>query len=284
MGRKHLAQKKVTLLYGLPASGKTFYAKLNSDESLRRPNVAVVDVDAIDRYLSNECRIIPPYDKIEAHVGRDVTMKLVNRNEVIVDGLITSVAVAKKYLAAIAKEANGLYEIHYKIVWFSPDREACLWNDKGRRKQNAEQTIRNLPFEEPSEEDFKDFVVKVKLERKRVVRKPAHKAWAGENDMGDQDTLESDTWCLGGSWCDYNGNSGTVSPSPQPATFEEFDKLLEKVCPNITFLQYRKVYAASVTIKESSDSDYYGGTTHHAQYVCDLKKLHEALKEIGVIE
>lgn len=283
MAKKGLTQKKVTLLYGLPGSGKTFYAKENSDEGRYRPTVAVLDVDAIARYLTREGRSDCSWDKIEAHVGRDCCGKLNHRDEVIVDGLITTIDVAKRYMAAIQKEATEQYkfQIHFKVVWWTPDREACLWNDRGRRKVDSTETIKNIPFEQPSEEAFKEF--KANVERKKVVRKPVHKAWAGENELGDQDTLESDTWCLGGTGRGYDGYEWSVSPTPQPVNFEAFDKLLEKLCPQISFLQYKKVYAACVTIKESSSSDYYGGSTNYAQYSCDLKKLHEALTQIGVI-
>lgn len=43
------------------------------------------------------------------------------------------------------------------------------------------------------------------------------------------------------------------------------------------------MYAASVTVTERSESDYYGGTTYYGRYECDLKKLYEGLREIGVI-
>jgi hypothetical protein len=58
---------------------------------------------------------------------------------------------------------------------------------------------------------------------------------------------------------------------------------MERVCPNMTFLQYKKVYNATVTTETKGEDDYYGGHVEYACYVCDIPKLYEMLKEMGVV-
>lgn len=277
MAKKGAKQKKVTILWGLPGSGKTFYCNehVNCEGSYHRGGDRIdrLDVDAIGRHYKGK--------ELLRHIAIDTIMKLQHREHLILDGLVTTNAFAKDIIDAIKKinaDENVNFVLHFEIVWWGEDRDACIWNDRARRDVDSTATIKGMTFEKPDES-----ALGVKnIERKRIVRKPVHKVWAVKNDLGDTDKLESSSWSLGGTWNGYDGAHGTVSPDTPPASFDEFDKLLEKICPQITFLQYKRVYKDSVTVEEYSTSDYYGGTTHHAKFVCDLKKLYEALTAIGI--
>ena len=63
----------------------------------------------------------------------------------------------------------------------------------------------------------------------------------------------------------------------------ELDNFLEKVAPNITFLQYKNITNGCVSTEEFSDGDYYGGTTYHLRYMLDVRKLYECLIEKEII-
>jgi hypothetical protein len=60
----------------------------------------------------------------------------------------------------------------------------------------------------------------------------------------------------------------------------ELDTLLEKVAPNISFLQYKKITNECISTKDFSEGDYYGGCVYYSQYVLDVKSLFDILKEI----
>ena len=63
--------------------------------------------------------------------------------------------------------------------------------------------------------------------------------------------------------------------------FDEFDELIEKICPTITFLQYKKLYKNCVRMEERDNSDYYS-STREAYWRCDLKELWNMLDEMGL--
>ena len=65
--------------------------------------------------------------------------------------------------------------------------------------------------------------------------------------------------------------------------FVEFDELIEQVCPNISFIQYKNVYRKCVVQKTRTDCDYYGGSKEKAWWECNLKDLYKILLEKGLI-
>ena len=268
-------RKKVTILWGLPGSGKTTYADTFTTNGYS-PDAFSIDVDAIGKYCQSH------FDTVERHVGQNTVGKLHYVNHVLVDGLVTTNEVAGRYMTAIKNEAENEFVIDFEIVWWTPDREACHHNDQGRRALSSQHSIDGMAFEEPTKQLAKEF--KAVVIHKEVVRKPLHKVWSVKVGQGDQDEFESESWCLGGTHGDYNGNTHVTSPSPQPASFTRFDELLEEVCPTITFLQYKKIYRECVTVKEYSTSDYYGGTVNYAKYVCDTKKLYALLVELDIVK
>jgi hypothetical protein len=271
-------QKKVTLLWGLPGSGKSTYAGEFDNRSYgRRAESRRIDIDNLSKNQSG--------DNLIRTIANEALHNLHYHNGVMLDGLVTTNAVAEKIFSAIKfHPESSNFEIHFEIVWWSKSVEDCLHNDRGRRKLNSRTSIENIPFEEPSEELLEKFNISEKrCIRKRVVRKPEHKAWAGENDLGDADKLYSDSWSLGGTWGNCWGDTGTVSPGAPLTSFQEFDDLLERICPTINFLTYKKLYNATVSIEDYSEGDYYGGSVTYAKFVCDLKKLHEMLSEMQLI-
>ncbi len=257
----------VILLWAIPGSGKTNFA-----DSLK--DYRSIDIDHMSKKYKG--------DKLIKQVADEVSGYLYYKHNVVLDGLITTNEIARKLFIAIYDSPYGKENpISYEIVVWDRNVEACKHNDRGRRKQNSTMTIEHHPFEEPSEELIREFNVKVT--RKTVVRKPEYKAWMEEHGVyvNKDGKMRGQRWSLGGTWGNCWGEKGTVSGNAQPGSFTEFDELLESVCPEITFLQYKKLYNETVSTEEYSECDYYGGCVNYARFVCNLEKLYEMLDEMG---
>lgn len=81
----------------------------------------------------------------------------------------------------------------------------------------------------------------------------------------------------------WGGTAESYSCSDPEPDFEELDKVLENVCPAITFLQYRKV--ASKVIEEDTDArrEYYGNHTEYGVKRVVLRDLYDALVGFNII-
>jgi hypothetical protein len=218
-------------------------------------------------------------------------------NNIYIDCLITT----NKKLKEIIKEVYNFYQKEcncrreWKVIWWEGNREACKKNAERRNDgRNVSVSIDRLPYEEVDEGGIRRFMsnldslTKINFERRRVYMDCN---W----DVYFQSLIDncyesegkyyfSDSWSRGGSWGDCCGNHGNIHPDEQPSSFEQFDKLLEDICPNITFIQYKRVFNECVTIDEYSENDYYGGTEYKARYKLDVRKLYDMLRERSLIE
>lgn len=266
-------QKTIELLWGIPGSGKSTYAKQWQGHDGCRSRI---DVDSIFKNSDPS--------KMFVNLKREVQDVIYRTDGVIIDGLVTTNAVAKQIFDELSTISNS-FDLVFKIIWWERDVEAALHNDKYRpgRKLKSDITIENLPFEKPDMKILGEYV-KDRVTRKRIVRKPYAEVWICENvSCSDGNILRSDAWCLGGTWGSCWGDKGTVSPEAQPTAFKAFDELLEKLCPNISFMQYKSIYNETVKIVEDGYGDYYGGYRNNAHFECDLVKLYEMLSERGLI-
>jgi hypothetical protein len=279
---------QIELLYGLPASGKTTYAQEKCGFllpfHLQHKNLPVlIDLDDMKKNSKDEKDFLYLlHEKLEVQV-------LCNRaKQIVIDGLITNNEVAKKIMSSV-KEIFPNAE--FSITYWEKNVDACLHNDIGRREQNSIITIKHIKYEEPSEELIKEFQVK-KVEKKKVVRKPEYQAWAEKMKIWDKGTydptskgkLRSCGWSLGGTSGGYDGSIHQLSPEPQPSSFVRFDDLLLAICPDISFLRYKKIYNECVSVESKSESDWYGGHSSEAWYECDIEKLYNILKEMELIK
>lgn len=273
---------KIEILYGLPGSGKSYYAKSQETDPHQRftapPRTKAIDVDLIYHRCKNQPALT--LQEVVNEVEHQIAVNKYDR--LILDGLITTNAELKTIITAIKKKFKNPDFLSFDISYWEKDVETCLWNDRGRRSRNSKITIENIPFEEPSEELAGH---KIKIMKRKIAKKPDYKVWAGELGLGGNKFLQSDSWSLGGTvgscWDD---TKHTVDAEPAPVSFKEFDELLERICPNITFLKYKKVYNEVVNTKIEYYHDYYGGSTSSCRYICDLEKLYNALCEMKEIQ
>lgn len=256
--------KSITILWGLPASGKSTYAnqfipKHWSD----RQKIHVVRADAFRK----------PRSLIDLIVGECDAAPTV-----IVDSLVTTNEQADNLMSAIQKK----HDCTFKIVYWNENRDACLWNDRGRREVKSEISIKNMPLEKPSNELIKKF--NATLTVMEVERKPNWMVWANENGIYEKN-LKSMRWSLGGNAGNcWNDNMYTISADPQPASFTEFDQLLEKICPQIGFMTYKRISAECTKIETHGESDYYGGSVQYAHFECDMELLYQKLVDENLIQ
>lgn len=272
---------EIVLCVGLPGSGKTYFLKNNYPN-----NRSTFDEDY--EFLSDDDKI-----DIVKTVGNRVRsnflyLRIYNElRPIIIDCLITTNSELNKVVDKIFESSikEGVSDrIHFVIHFWKENRELCLYNDKGRRREkSSEISIRNLPLEYPI---VNNPDIDYEIIEHDVIAAPSLNIYFNKykDSYKNEFVLTSESWSAGGSWGNCWGGSGTISPDPVPQSFKEFDEMLEKLCPDISFMTYKKLYNETVTIEERSENDYYGGTEYRHNYKCDLEKLHKLMVELNIIE
>lgn len=87
---------------------------------------------------------------------------------------------------------------------------------------------------------------------------------------------------MSGGNCWGNDANYPVDSEPEPA-FELFDNILEKVCPNVTFLQYKKICNKVIKYDTRIQNEYYGNYYHYSIKKANYHELYHCLKEMKVI-
>lgn len=109
--------------------------------------------------------------------------------------------------------------------------------------------------------------------------KPREARSSYENDLSF-----SVTWSLGGTAGNcWDDEKSTVSGEAEPDGPAEFDKILEVIHPNMTFLQYKGIAAEVMKRGEKHHGDYYGGSTTEAFKGFKVIDLYNALKKRGLV-
>jgi predicted kinase len=276
---KGKSQLKVTILYGLPASGKTLFA----NQLARIPKV---DFDSIIKSFG------PNKFAVMAALTKEVARKI-SGDHIIIDGLVTTNQQLRDIIDSLTADFSR-YQLVFELVYWREDRDSCLHNDKNRRATSSEVSIKNLPYEKPDLSMFPELSQK-RVQAMRVVRKSSSIAWISAllekleysewqiEQVTDSLEIKSSSWCLGGTWGSWDGSSGTVS-ADSPIEFDEFDRLLEVACPNIGFLTYKKLKRECCTLVTREEGDYYGGSTTNSRHICDVQKLYDILVEMKILD
>lgn len=272
---------KLIITWGLPGSGKTTF----TNKTVRTAN---------NRYPNRRTIVSISYDDCTWYGGdkksnfKTKLKNYLNSNSnydvVIADTLITT----HEGLSNFLKQFDLRNVKTIEIQFWREDRESCMWNDKYRRSENSDITIMNSPLEKPDVAKIKEMcptVKEVTVVSNDVIRKPNWKLFADKYSIThNEGVVKSESWSLGGTYgsC-WDSTLHAVSGEPPLATFKEFDELLETVCPNITFLQYKKIYNNCVTTDISYESDYYGGSTSSAFYKYEVENLYNELDNLNLI-
>jgi len=263
--------KELHISVGLPGSGKTTeFDKLFESSDNKRKNIRI----QCDNFLigsrlryENMSELILDRSRLFCEIT-------------FLDGLFLTLENVKEVVDSVKDRVQKVV-IHY----WEPNVEACKWNDEGRRSLNSKITIENARVDSLDEIkkiknsfDKIEFLFKIHI----VTKKPEWKHFSDVNGLycDENGIVKGESWSLGGSWADCWGNQGTVSPGSRPDGMSELDTLLEKVAPNISFLQYKKITNECISTKDFSEGDYYGGCVYYSQYVLDVKSLFDILKEI----
>lgn len=79
------------------------------------------------------------------------------------------------------------------------------------------------------------------------------------------------------------GTSADQSVSAEDESdYSGLDALFEEVCPNLTFLHYRKILALQETF-EYTVSEYYGNYYEYKRAIISIRALYELLSELKYV-
>lgn len=280
-------------MYGLPGSGKSYFCSKNCTKQ-----DIYIDLDGYYKEHVFSCA-----RKTFAEWAEDcICIKLRYTHEnTFIDGLISTheelayvIRATIDTIRSYGETDMPLFVIH---AW-NEDRDACFWNDVGRRRENSIFTITHRKYEPLCIEDVwkavgNDYVAKAEFNicKHVVTRKPAYKEWFGKcgiNMSEDYDKytqkfkkvdrLYSDSWSKGGEICSYDGASCSVD-ADNPCEFTQLYDLLLSIDENIPFRIVRKILDEIVHIEECKYGDYYGGQQTDARYYVSLEELYEYLEE-----
>lgn len=302
------------ILMGLPGSGKSYWVENEFRSEPRRWAQDMSYEINLDEYVNKHMTIEKALETAynENHIAGEyytLSSYKLKMAYVCVDGLILTVDDLEKVIEYtrkyITKNVKSCTSIEFIIHHWTENREQCLKNDILRvkyneRKESSKNTIIYARFDGMNNTTFDNIKKKVEEygEKCKLVKHDVHVSndfevcfggWCEShyNVFGsrcEDETLYSESWCLGGTMGNcWDDEIQHISADDKP-NFNRFDEMITKICPDITFLQYNKLYNACVSIEENEEWDYYGGSLTYACYKCDLRKLYYMMQEMGIIK
>ena len=305
--------KKFVLAHGLPGSGKTtLLKKLVAKDIENGDDTEYLDLDKEyhENNLDGKIRdalMYNDYDRRHSNgFGYDaqrviayVDMLCLTNKELA--NLIY--ALMKRYILVVEDK-----NFEFTILDFEPNRELCLKNDMIRSyaspSRSAKVTIENGKFESLDTELISSLVgdqlaagidancafhVKVKQvpvwnsdEASPYERTKAY-VYGAANSLGTvvKNILRGESWIIGGKEWSYTGKEWAVG-GQEPEKFDTFDDMMTALCPNISFLNYKKVRNVCCDVEEYYEHDYYSSYEKN-RWICDLDKLVSILDEMELL-
>lgn len=108
--------------------------------------------------------------------------------------------------------------------------------------------------------------------------------WSRKNEetpvLGGQ--IEWVTGGITGGSCWGNDKMYSRSAHSEPS-FDQLDNILEKICPNITFLQYKKICQDIIEEIDYEQNEYYGNSTNYRIKYFTAENLYHALLESNLL-
>jgi hypothetical protein len=100
--------------------------------------------------------------------------------------------------------------------------------------------------------------------------------------IGDAENLEVE-WVTGGRYGgNWRGDSPDTPLHPEPPLDIDLDALFERLCPNLTYLKYRKLEKV-IENDTREDREYYGNYTTYGIRRVNYRKLYDFLVLENVI-
>ena len=239
----------VEVLVGLPGSGKDLYCF-----NKKRQGYSFHEVINLDDEMKDENGIINySVDKVVELCFKLKRSKKLRNERIILNGLITSEEI---------QEAIRMVFVTPSFIYFIPDKEACLYNDRqrGGRPKASNISINYIKLHKPNgawtRHVIKYNFIHIFLYKYSLIN--FSELSRGEESFRNMDIV-SESWSRGGTWVDYEENEGIID-AEEDKTIEEFDDFI-KIC-NLLLqdkISY-KDYSELVYINEYEDSDYYGGS------------------------
>lgn len=270
------------LTVGLPASGKSFFAK---DFIKRNPEYKLIDIDSLkdENFFMKKMSLV---DILNDQIRITYHRKDAN---IFLDALILT----NEEIGNVLFQFSQFYDdIFVTIHYWKENREVCLKNDCGRRDTPSAITIKNAVLEKIDQEKILENVKSDKYNTYNVniekivyhdvhLKEDWYRCFKPFVWIEKDKKLRSASWCSGGAYGNCWDSTLSVVTPDDPVDFEQLDNLLIKTCPNLNFIDYRKIRKECVSTEEHYESDYYGGGTTNVNWVCDLEKLYSLLKEMG---
>lgn len=271
------------IVYGLPGSGKTTFLRKKFDFLKSNRDFEFFNIDF---YMSN----LEKYKNLESYFKKTLEPYYLDYGKeynFVVDGLFCTPDEILSFVNKIAEYyGNCVFEV--QVYAWNEDRDACLNNDEqrledGSRGCPAANTIKNAVFVPLTDDDLhseNDRICYLPIEHQTVQRATTYEKFFNRQQTNN-DELCSIEWCVGGERRDCYGNtSGAWTDDARD--FDELDEFLEQVCPQISFLLYKKIKRECVTLEKRHENDYYGYYDYN-YWRCDLKKLYQILKDNDIL-
>lgn len=289
----------IILCTGLPGSGKSVYCDITYTNKVCSNFV----IQHLDNYLTKDRKynFYPDEKGYNEYNNFNYTlshMKYNENNTIVIDGLYLTYEERKKLLLHIIdtyatydtpkvkhKLPNGKYNyvsaskrINIQEIYWKENREACLSNDMLRNRHIlAQQTILNAKYDNYIPNDFLSNITNNITINDPIFMEVAKYSnekgiWECEKIYNrfknKRDNISSDM--IVSEWKD------TDDPDISHE-FEEFDTFIENICPEITFMQYKRIKKLSnIKINQNTVYDYYGTTTIYNRYEVNINDIKDA--------
>lgn len=288
----------IILCTGLPGSGKSVYCDVNYTGKVCT-NFAL---EHLDMYL-NEGRkynFYPDEKGYSEYNNFNYTlshMRYKDNNTIVIDGLYLTFEERKKLLLHIIDTyacdtprvkqnlPNGRYKhvfapknITIQEIYWKENREACLSNDMLRNRHVlAQQTILNSTYDSYIPKDFFKDITNNNITINDPIFMDVEK-YSNEKGIWECEKIYN-------GFKDYNKNDPDMIVSDWKDTedpdisheFDEFDAFIENICPDITFLQYKRIKkACNIKIEPYTSYDYYGSHTTYNRYKVNINDIKKA--------
>lgn len=305
------------ILVGLPGSGKTYWATHNypTNYFLNHNGRMIVDLDKF-----KDCGDMMLMKALDEEFKNYMTSCHVNKVDVCIDGLITThddlynliygILMYMQRKCTWKNRKYGDFTLSFIIHQWNENREACIYNDNMRNRDvKAKSSIKNLPYdninvkqvenhlrnnlviEKTLGESYDSKITQIKKIEHMVEKTTLYQTlfepecvYSHNDPCAEKGRyIYSESWSLGGEGGNCWGKKWSIS-SEEQKEFVELDDFLIKVAPDISFLQYKKIFNHCVDKVEWHEYDYYSAGTDETCWRCDMKKLYKMLKEMNLIK